>query len=56
MGATAVETRERVGRAWGPGVPEHPVVLRPPARETLLAEELCRVGGDPVFERALAAA
>lgn len=48
--------RERVGRAWGPGVPEHPVVLRPPARETLLAEELCRVGGDPVFERALAAA
>jgi glucose-6-phosphate dehydrogenase assembly protein OpcA len=48
--------RERVGRAWGPNVPEHPVVLRPPARETLLAEELCRLGGDPVFERALAAA
>ena len=45
-----------VGRAAGPDVPEHPVVLSDTGWRELLASELDRLGSDRVFEQALAAA
>jgi glucose-6-phosphate dehydrogenase assembly protein OpcA len=48
--------RGRLGRAWGPDVPEHAVVLAARPRASLLTEELSRLTGDPVFERSLAVA
>jgi glucose-6-phosphate dehydrogenase assembly protein OpcA len=48
--------RSRVGIATVPGLLDHPVVLAPPPRPSLLADELSRLTGDPLFERALEAA
>lgn len=48
--------RGRLGTASVPGLLDYPVVLAPPARPSLLADELSRLSGDRLFERALEAA
>ncbi|MGH3140287.1 MAG: OpcA/G6PD domain-containing protein, partial [Gaiellales bacterium] len=48
--------RGRLGSASVPGLLDYPVVLAPPARPSLLADELSRLSGDRLFERALEAA
>jgi hypothetical protein len=56
--AYVVERRDRgqVGRAYGPEVPEHPVVLPILDASTLLGRALDGHVADPVFEAALASA
>jgi glucose-6-phosphate dehydrogenase assembly protein OpcA len=49
-------TRVQVGRAYGPGTTEHPVVLPMLDASTLLGRALDGRGSDAVFEAALAAA
>ena len=48
--------RGRLGSASVPGLLDYPVVLAPPNRPSLLADELSRLSGDRLFERALEAA
>ena len=48
--------RSRLGTATVPGLLDSPVVLAPPPRPSLLADELSRLAGDRLFERALEAA
>jgi glucose-6-phosphate dehydrogenase assembly protein OpcA len=48
--------RGRVGSATVPGLVDYTVVLAPPPRPSLLAEELSRLSGDRLFERAVEAA
>ena len=48
--------RSRLGMAMVPGLLDYPVLLAPPARPSLLADELSRLAGDRLFERALEAA
>jgi glucose-6-phosphate dehydrogenase assembly protein OpcA len=48
--------RGRLGSASVPGLLDYPVVLAPPSRPSLLADELSRLSGDRLFERALEAA
>ncbi|HSD02397.1 MAG TPA: glucose-6-phosphate dehydrogenase assembly protein OpcA [Gaiellales bacterium] len=50
------KTRGRLGTATVPGLLDYPVVLAPPPRPSLLADELSRLAGDRLFERALDAA
>jgi len=50
------EARGTHGVAGGDGVPEHPVMLPLMSTSEVLARELDRLGADPVFEEALAAA
>jgi glucose-6-phosphate dehydrogenase assembly protein OpcA len=49
-------SRGRLGTATVPGLLDYPVVLAPPPRPSLLADELSRLAGDRLFERALEAA
>lgn len=46
----------RLGTASVPGLLDYPVVLAPPVRPALLADELSRLTGDRLFDRALEAA
>ena len=48
--------RGRLGSASVPGLLDYAVVLAPPPRPSLLADELSRLSGDRLFERALEAA
>lgn len=48
--------RGRLGSASVPGLLDYPVVLAPPARPALLADELSRLSSDRLFEQALEAA
>jgi hypothetical protein len=48
--------RGRLGNASVPGLLDYSVVLAPPARPALLADELSRLSSDHLFERALEAA
>jgi glucose-6-phosphate dehydrogenase assembly protein OpcA len=48
--------RSRLGTAMVPGLLDYPVLLAPPPRPSLLADELSRLAGDRLFERALEAA
>ena len=48
--------RGRLGSACVPGLLDYPVVLAPPPRPALLGDELSRLSGDRLFERALEAA
>jgi glucose-6-phosphate dehydrogenase assembly protein OpcA len=48
--------RSRLGTATVPGLLDYRVVLAPPARPSLLADELSKLTGDRLFERALEAA
>ena len=48
--------RSRLGTATVPGLLDYPVVLAPPPRPSLLADELSRLAGDRLFEQALEAA
>ena len=50
------EARGSHGVAHGDGVPEHPVALPSRTIAQVLSDELDRLGGDRVFEEALAAA
>jgi glucose-6-phosphate dehydrogenase assembly protein OpcA len=49
-------SRGRLGTATVPGLLDYAVVLAPPPRPSLLADELSRLSGDRLFERALEAA
>ena len=42
--------RGRLGSASVPGLLDYPVVLAPPNRPSLLADELSRLSGDRLFE------
>jgi glucose-6-phosphate dehydrogenase assembly protein OpcA len=48
--------RGRLGTASVPGLLDYPVVLAPPVRPALLADELSRLSRDRLFDRALEAA
>jgi glucose-6-phosphate dehydrogenase assembly protein OpcA len=48
--------RGRLGSASVPGLLDYPVVLAPPERPALLADELSRLSSDRLFEQALEAA
>ena len=48
--------RGRLGSASVPGLLDYPVVLAPPGRPALLADELSRLSSDRLFEQALEAA
>jgi glucose-6-phosphate dehydrogenase assembly protein OpcA len=48
--------RGRLGTAMVPGLLDYPVLLAAPQRPSLLADELSRLTGDRLFERALEAA